>query len=69
MCISFTEVSKEERARRKEWLKEKLTTLSSHLLKAREVLKETPPTTSQATTKAPPVWWSPRLLREVSVAL
>lgn len=62
MCIAFSEVSEDEGVRRQTWVKERLATISSQLLKAREVLKETPPTTP---AKAPVRWRYALFLHEL----
>ncbi|KAH7668201.1 hypothetical protein AAVH_42959 [Aphelenchoides avenae] len=40
MCMAFSNVSNDERERRKLWVKEKLTTISSQLLNVQEVFEE-----------------------------
>ncbi|KAH7703430.1 hypothetical protein AAVH_29400 [Aphelenchoides avenae] len=55
MCMAFSNISNVERERRKLWVKEKLTTISSQLLNVREVFEEAS-FCRWSTTVA--VWWS-----------
>lgn len=70
MCTVFSNASDEERVRRKAWVKEKLTTISSQLLNGREVLKEASLCQLVRPATNVSVWWSNLtcLPQEVSTA-